>query len=153
VLAALMVLSGSVIMYAGRHLTFFSDEWDLILGRRGAGLGTYLDPLKGHLALFQIVVYKLLFAMVGLRHYAPYLAVTVALHLLCGVLLYMLARRRLGPWLGLAPRMSGPFALAPCLFPWPPAPVGCERKEELANRSDAVADRVEVDIGARSQAT
>jgi hypothetical protein len=103
VLAALLLLSGSVIMYAGRHLTFFYDEWDLILGRRGGGLGTYLDPLKGHLALFQIVVYKLLFAIVGLRHYAPYLAVTVALHLLCGVLLYMLARRRLGPWLGLAP--------------------------------------------------
>lgn len=47
-----------------------------------------------------------------------------------------------------------PVALAPPpALPWPPAPVSRERTEELADRPDGVADRVEVDIGARSQPT
>ncbi len=68
--------------YAGRHLTFFYDEWAFILTRRGGGLGTYLDPHNGHLALFPVIVYKVLFATVGLRHYTPYRVVEIALHLL-----------------------------------------------------------------------
>lgn len=103
VLAALMLLSAAVLLYAGRHLTFFYDEWNFILTRRGESVGTYLDPHNGHLSLFPVVVYKVLFKLVGLRHYTPYQVVLVVLHLLgCG-LLYVLARRRIGPWLALLP--------------------------------------------------
>ena len=99
----MLLVAGLLVLYAGRHLTFFFDEWDFILQRRGSGPDVYLDPHNGHLVLFPVVVYKLLFAIVGLRHYTPYRAVAVALHLLCGVLLYCLVRRRLGSSLALAP--------------------------------------------------
>lgn len=102
-LGALLLLSGAIVFFAGRHLSFFFDEWNFILDRRGASLHVYLDPHNGHLVLFPVVVYKLLFAIVGLRHYWPYRAVVVALNLACGLLLYLLVRRRLGPWLALAP--------------------------------------------------
>jgi len=104
--AALVVLTlgaGALLLYAARHLTFFYDEWDFILGRRGSSLASYLDPHNGHLTLFPVIVYKLLLAIVGMRHYWLYQAIEVSLHMLCGVLLYVLARRRLGPWLALAP--------------------------------------------------
>jgi hypothetical protein len=104
--ATLVVLSlgaAVLLLYAGRHLTFFYDEWNWILDRRGGSLGTYLDPHNGHLSLFPVAVYKLLFELVGLRHYWPYRAVCVALHLLCCVLLYVLVSPRLGRWPALVP--------------------------------------------------
>jgi hypothetical protein len=103
VLVALLALSAVLLLYAGRRLTFFYDEWDFILGRRGESVGTYLDPHNGHLSLFPVIVYKVLFALVGLRHYWPYRVVAVSLHLICATLVYVLARRRHGPWLALVP--------------------------------------------------
>jgi hypothetical protein len=103
VLVGLMLVSGVLLLYAGRHLTFFYDEWAWIEQRRGGALSTYLDPHNGHLSLFPVIVYKLLFKLVGLRHYTPYRAVGVAVDVLCGALLYVLVRRRLGPWLALVP--------------------------------------------------
>jgi hypothetical protein len=102
-LALLLAGAAALILYYGRHLSFFYDEWNFILLRRGDTVGTYLDPHNGHLSLFPIAVYKLLFAIVGLHHYWPYRAVLVALHLLCATLLYVLLRRRLGPWAALLP--------------------------------------------------
>src|SRR5262249_35329407 len=90
-------------MYAGRHLTFFFDEWDFILGRRGSSLSTYLDPHNGHLSLFPVIFYKLFLQLFGLRHYWPYRAAVVVLDLISGWLLYVLAARRLGPGLALFP--------------------------------------------------
>jgi hypothetical protein len=100
-LIALMVASGALLLYAGRHLTFFYDEWVFVFTRRGASVDSYLDPHNGHLVLFPVIVYKILFSLFGLRHYTPYRIVGVALHLLCGGLLYVLVRRRLGHWLAL----------------------------------------------------
>jgi hypothetical protein len=47
VLAGLLLVAGCLLLYAGRHLTFFYDEWAFILGRRGGGLHAYLDPITG----------------------------------------------------------------------------------------------------------
>jgi hypothetical protein len=102
-LGTLLLAAALLLLYATRHLTFFFDEWDIILDRRGTGISTYLDPHNGHLLLFPVAVYKVLFAIVGLRHYTPYVFVLVVLHLLCAALLYVLARRRVGPLLALAP--------------------------------------------------
>lgn len=99
----LMLLIGLLLMYAGRYLTFFYDEWTFVLTRRGGSIDTYLNPHNGHLSLFPVVVYKLLFATVGLRHYWPYRLVGVVLHLGCGWLLYVLARRRMGPLVAIVP--------------------------------------------------
>lgn len=103
VLGALLLFGGLVLVYAGRHLTFFYDEWTFVLTRRGSNLGAYLDPHNGHFVLVPVVIYKLLFAILGLRHYTPYQIITVLLHLLSCGLLYALVRPRVGPWLALVP--------------------------------------------------
>ena len=99
----LLAVAGIGLLYAGRHLTFFYDEWAFVLTRRGGSLNTYLDPHNGHLVLFPVLVYKALFALFGLRHYWPYRLAEVALHLVCCWFVYVLARRRLGATLALAP--------------------------------------------------
>jgi len=103
ILVVLFIAAAILLLYAGRHLSFFYDEWAFILDRRGGGLGTYLDAHGGHLVLFPVIVYKILFATVGLRHYTPYRVVGVAMHLLCCFLLFRLVERRLGAWLALVP--------------------------------------------------
>lgn len=102
-LALLMLAAAALLLYVGRRLTFFYDEWTFVVLRRGSSVGSYLDPHNGHLSLFPVLIYKALFATVGLRHYFPYRVVGVALHLLCAGLLYVLARRRLGPYGALLP--------------------------------------------------
>lgn len=102
-LGVLLLAAGLLLLYAGRHLTFFYDEWAFVFTRRGGIINSYLDPHNGHLVLFPVIVYKVLFSIFGLRHYTPYRVVGIGLHLLCGALLYVLVARRLGPWLGLVP--------------------------------------------------
>lgn len=102
-LGAIMLAAALVLLYAGRHLTFFYDEWTFIQNRRGGGLHTYLDPHNGHLSLVPVLVYKALFKLVGLRRYTPYRVVGVAILLIGAYPLYVLARRRVGPWLALTP--------------------------------------------------
>lgn len=98
---ALLAIGAAVLAYETRGTTFWADEWNWILTRRGGGAGTYLDPHNSHLSLVPVVIYKLLFAIVGLRHYWPYRAVLIAVDLGCATLVFLYARARVGSWLAL----------------------------------------------------
>ena len=103
VLILLLITAGAFLMYAGRHLTFYADEWVWIQHLRGGGIGSFLRPYNDHFVLVPITIYRLLFAAVGISDYTPYRAVAVATALVCAVLLYVLVRRRVGAWLALVP--------------------------------------------------
>lgn len=100
VLAAGMALTAAVLIYAGRELTFFYDEWDFILGRRGGGLESLLEPHNEHLSLVPVVAYKVLGSIVGLEQYIAYRLVVVGLHLLAAGLVFRIVKARLGAWEG-----------------------------------------------------
>jgi len=99
----LALLLGAAWLYytAGRGLSFFYDEWDIVLGRRQNDAAAFFAPHNGHLIAAPVAVYKLLMALFGLRHYGPYRFVEIGLHLACAALLYLLVRRRLGSGLAL----------------------------------------------------
>ena len=96
VLSALLSAGAFVIYFVGRGLNFFYDEWDFILGRRGNSIDSFLESHGGHLVVVPVLIYKTLFAIVGLEHYGPYRLTDLALHLLCVILLFVLVRRRVG---------------------------------------------------------
>jgi hypothetical protein len=96
-LALLVASSTLVIYFTGHGTSFVRDEWNLILTRRGHSLEAFLRPHNLHLMALQVLVYKGLLQVVGLTSYAPYRAVSVALHALVTVLLFVFARRRIGP--------------------------------------------------------
>lgn len=100
-LAILLIGSAAVLYYLARGTTFWFDEWLWALYRRGNNLGTFLRSYNGHFSLIPVLIYKLLFATAGLRNYAPYRVVALACHLLCGVLVFVYARRRVGEFLAL----------------------------------------------------
>lgn len=93
---ALVVLAGSaaVILWADRFFDFWFDEWSVILYRRSGGLDALFAPHNGHLFLTTHLLYRGLFALVGLAHYWPYQAVLVATHIAAGALTYLYVRRR-----------------------------------------------------------
>jgi hypothetical protein len=97
----LLAIGAGVLAHETRGTTFWADEWNWILTRRGGAAATYLDPHNSHLSLVPVVIYKLLFAIVGLRHYWPYRAVLIAVDLGCALLVFLYARARVGDWLAL----------------------------------------------------
>lgn len=102
-LLPLLALAGGLIYYLGRGTTFFFDEWNFILERRTGGVEAFLNPHGGHLSAVPVLVYRLLWSVVGLRHYGAFRATVIGVHLLCCVLLYLIARRRIGPVAALVP--------------------------------------------------
>ena len=97
-----VVLAAGVLILArfngGRW--FVLDDWDFLAQRR---LGSFADLMRPHNAehwsTLPIVVYRVLYAVVGLRHHWPYQAVVVGLHLVAVVLLRAVMRRAgVAPW-------------------------------------------------------
>ncbi len=62
---------------------------------RGFSPETLLHPQNGHLILVPLLLYKALFATVGISSHVPYQVVTVVLHLTVATLFFALVRSRL----------------------------------------------------------
>ena len=106
---AAILLSGAALLHWLSRITFWRDEWGLLLHRRGWSVGTFLDPAVEHLVAIPILIYKLLLGIFGMGSPAPFQVVAVITFLASVVLLYIYVRARLGAWLALA-------AILPLLF-------------------------------------
>lgn len=85
-----------------RRQWFYADEWDF-LARRTLSPHFLVAPHFGHWAAVPIVVYRVLWELVGLRSYLPYVGLTIVLHLIGAALLRAIMRRSgVGPWIATA---------------------------------------------------
>lgn len=100
---ALMALSSALVLYLGRGLNFYRDEWLFILYRDGHDPTNFISSYAGHLLLWPTALYALLFRAVGLDDYGLYRVVGLLWFLACALLVYLLARRRVGDVVALAP--------------------------------------------------
>jgi hypothetical protein len=100
-IGAVLAVAAVLIYRKGLGTMFYLDDWAWFIERREWSLDTLLRPESGHLDAVPLLVYKLLFLTVGLQHYSVYRALLIANHLLCVVLLFALARRRVGAGLAL----------------------------------------------------
>jgi hypothetical protein len=104
-----LAAAGLVIFSAGHGLTFLQDEWSFVFFRCGGGAGAFLEPHNEHLVVIPAALYKALFATVGLEPYWPYRLLVIVAHLMCVVLLYLVARRSVG-------RLGATLVLLPFVF-------------------------------------
>jgi hypothetical protein len=95
-LIAILALGLPFLLWMGRGLTFFSDEWAFIESRSLGDVSTWLLPHNEHWSTTFIVVYRALVESVGLGSYVPYLAVVVGLHGLVVALAFVVVRRQTG---------------------------------------------------------
>jgi hypothetical protein len=91
----LAVASGIALLYLGRSLTFFHDEWRSITF--DGGPIDYLRPVNEHWSTLPLLLYRATFRVVELHSYLPYLAEVIVLHLLAVSGAYALMRARIGP--------------------------------------------------------
>jgi hypothetical protein len=84
----------AVLLYYGSHQWFFTDEWEFITRNLPgpARLGLFV-PHNEHWSTLPILIYRMLFAAVGLHTYLPYILVLIALHLIAAHLIWRLAIR------------------------------------------------------------
>lgn len=94
-LAGLLLLAGGLWMFMGRGLSFRYDDWNFVVNDYGGGVHSLLKAHVGNISIFPIGDYKILFHLVGLDHYAVFRLQVVVLHLICGVLIFVLAARRI----------------------------------------------------------
>jgi hypothetical protein len=108
-LGALMLIEALILLYMGRGLSFFYDDWDFVTHDFGGGFHSLMMAHVGNISVFPIAVYKVLFHLVGLNHYTVFRIVVIALHLLSAGLVFVLASRRI-------PRVPALLATALILF-------------------------------------
>jgi hypothetical protein len=102
-IGALMAAAGALILYEGRGLTFYNDEWFFVLYRDGRDVGNFLAGHGDHIVVLPVVMFLGLFKAVGLDSYEAYRLLALPGHLACGAAIYLIARRRIGPVAALAP--------------------------------------------------
>ena len=94
-----------MILHLTRGFTFYYDEWNFVVNRQYSTSDAFFGPHNEHMVLVPVLIFKALWAVAGLNEYWTFRVVVVALHLLVAGLLYVLARRRVGPVLALAPAL------------------------------------------------
>jgi hypothetical protein len=96
--AAVAAIAAAVIVWIGRDLSFFHDEWAFIV-HRDLTPRSILEPHAEHLSATLVIAYRILVDTVGTGTYAPYLGALLTLHFAVGGLVFALVRREAGrPW-------------------------------------------------------
>ena len=90
----LAALCAGAVLYLGRSLTFWNDEWRAITF--DGAWSDYLRPVNEHWTTLPLLAYRATFRLAGLESYLPYLAQVVVLHAVAAGGVYVVARRRLG---------------------------------------------------------
>jgi hypothetical protein len=92
--APLVLATGAllVLVWLGRDMTFYHDEFAFLLMRDLSWNGIF-GPHNEHLSATLVVLYRTLLGTVGTVSYWPYLGVTFALHLAVAAIVYVVVRR------------------------------------------------------------
>jgi hypothetical protein len=96
-----MLASAALLIALQSHLTFFLDDWDLLLHRRGFSADVFLQPHNEHIVIVPTIIYKTLQATFGMGSAGPYQVVSIATFVASAALLFVWIRRRSSVWLAL----------------------------------------------------
>jgi hypothetical protein len=101
-LAIGIAVSGVLLVTWRAHLTFFIDDWDLLLHRRGFNADDFLNSHARHLIIGPAALWKAIQATFGMDSQIPYAIASTTCFLASVVLLFIYLRARVGDWLALA---------------------------------------------------
>lgn len=99
--ALAVAAAATVLLTMARQLTFVSDDWVLLIGRKGWSTETLLAPFNEHLVLGPLLVYRLVLAVFGMGSAFPFFVASTLMFLLSCALLFVYLRSRVGDWLAL----------------------------------------------------
>jgi hypothetical protein len=94
------VIAFPLLLVWGRHGWFTQDDWDFLSARTAGNAGDLFRAHFQHWTTLPILVYRLMWVLVGLHSYTPYQALVVTTHLVAAALLLAVMRRAgVRPWL------------------------------------------------------
>ena len=98
-----------VLLWIGSYRWFLGDEWGF-LSDRSVNFHDLMRPYNQHWSTLPLLIYRGVYALVGLHEYWPYQLVVIVLHLTAAVLLRVVMRRAgVNPWI--ATIAAGVFVL------------------------------------------
>src|SRR6266550_3695394 len=89
-LIGLSLLAFVGVLYLTSYMNFFWDEWAFVSYDRAWNLRLFLMPNNEHWSAIPLLVWKLLFVVVGLRSHIPYEAALLVFHVAAVLLLFTL---------------------------------------------------------------
>jgi hypothetical protein len=104
ILAAIAM--GAILVWAGRGLTFWLDEWDFIFARQDGTIHSFIAPHVDAFVLVPAAVYYVVLHGWGMSSYYPILVADWLAHFLCVALLALIITRKSGVLLGLMAGLS-----------------------------------------------
>src|SRR5579864_5117891 len=95
-LIVVSLLTFGALLYVTGYMNFFWDEWDFVTTARPWNINVFLLPHAEHWSTIPILIWKVLFLVVGIRTHIPYEAALLIGHLGAVLLLFTFIRRRSG---------------------------------------------------------
>jgi hypothetical protein len=107
-LAVAVGASATLTLALGSNLTFFREDWELLITRQDWTADSLMRPFLEHIVLAPALIYKLLVATFGIESALPFRVASIAVFSLGVVLLFFWLRRRVGSW----PALLGATSIA-----------------------------------------
>jgi hypothetical protein len=105
-LGFLCLASATLVVILGLRLTFFNDDWYLLLQLPGlashGGFDALLEPHNANMVVLLVLVYKVLTVIFGMHSQLPFRLLLGTEMAALGILVYLLVSERVGALLGLA---------------------------------------------------
>ncbi|MDH3705699.1 MAG: hypothetical protein OES57_06500, partial [Acidimicrobiia bacterium] len=102
----LVVLGSAAVLIpiAGSHMYFYSDEWEMLSDRSLSTVAGWLEPHNNvHWIPGPVVLFRLLYNMIGVDHYWAYQLPGLSMHLLAAWMLrQIMLDARVDPWIATA---------------------------------------------------
>ena len=102
---ALIVLGTAIAFFETRGFSFYFDDWDFVLHRRGLSPSVLLAPHGPHLVVLPILIYKFLLKVFG-GSYLPFRVLTALDMAGLAFAVGFVCRRLWGRWWGLVPVLA-----------------------------------------------
>ena len=100
-LGAALMASAALLLALTHGLTFFQDTWEFLMNRRDLSADSLLKPHNEHIVVVQVAIQIFLLEVFGMSSAAPEHVLLILALLVAATLLFVYARRRVGPWLAL----------------------------------------------------
>lgn len=97
---ALAIAAVVTLLVLARAVTFRGDDWDLVAGRSLSDPVGLMRPFNEVWIFIPAVIFRVIFAVVGMHSYLPYLVVLLLLHVLFADAVRRLVSWSSGPLLG-----------------------------------------------------
>ncbi len=97
-LGVALLASALLLLVLSTKLTFFQDTFEFLMNRRSFSVDSILKPHNEHIVVIPVLLEQLLLTVFGMTSAMPEYVLLIVCLVATAVLLFVYARRRVGPW-------------------------------------------------------